>query len=419
MLTAAVATSAKPARSRRVRSSSGCRPCHQDAVAQPSALTVSGAPACTGVSPCTTVRVSGTSASTPKNDPARMPRNATTAGTPRRTATVPRGSSRRSPNTSSPTPATAPGTLAHDGRWPAYCTSAMPLAAASANGHRAGTLLPCSARASTPPRPGGILRSSNRTPTTTNGAIPTKTSRQDRCWATSPATTGPTSAGSTQAAETWANNLGRYRTAYRSPITTYTATMTRPEPKPCTARPSTNTAIAGAAPATSRPAANVASPASSGSRAPRRSATPPEVTIPTTLATRNAVNDQPYEARPRSSRTAVGSAVATAIASNAISVTTRTSPTVVPRSSRGSPLRRTAGALPVTTSPYVRVPAAAPAAGPRVRRSEQASTEEHDGGRGSCDLGQRCRPCRQPSLLADGNLHGATRTPGVYVMERA
>ncbi len=40
--------------------------------------------------------------------------------------------------------------------------------------------------------------------------------------------------------------------------------------------------------------------------------------MPTTEVTSSAVNAQPYQARPSSSATAVGSAVATAIASKAI-----------------------------------------------------------------------------------------------------
>ena len=54
--------------------------------------------------------------------------------------------------------------------------------------------------------------------------------------------------------------------------------------------------------------------------------------MPTTEVTSSAVNDHPYHARPRSSATAVGSAVATAIASKAIRLTSPTMPIVVTRS---------------------------------------------------------------------------------------
>src|SRR6266545_429497 len=49
---------------------SGCRPCHHDAPAQPSAPTVSGNPAIAADWWCTATNVSGTNASTPKNAPA-------------------------------------------------------------------------------------------------------------------------------------------------------------------------------------------------------------------------------------------------------------------------------------------------------------------------------------------------------------
>ncbi len=53
--------------------------------------------------------------------------------------------------------------------------------------------------------------------------------------------------------------------------------------------------------------------------------------MPSTLATRNPVNAQPIAPNPCSSRAAVGSAAATAIASKAISVTRMRIPALVMR----------------------------------------------------------------------------------------
>ena len=86
-----------------------------------------------------------------------------------------------------------------------------------------------------------------------------------------------------------------------------------------------------ASPATTRPVRKVSTPISSGRRAPTRSASSPAATMPITEVTSRAVNDQPYQARPRSSATAVGSAVATAIASNAMRLTSPTMPSVATR----------------------------------------------------------------------------------------
>ncbi len=92
--------------------------------------------------------------------------------------------------------------------------------------------------------------------------------------------------------------------------------------------------MSGASPAVSSPARNVPTPASSGSRPPTRSVSSPETTMPTTEVTSSAVNDQPYQASPSSSRTAVGSAVATAIASKAIRLMSPTIPAVAARYGR-------------------------------------------------------------------------------------
>ena len=56
--------------------------------------------------------------------------------------------------------------------------------------------------------------------------------------------------------------------------------------------------------------------------------------MPITDVTSREVNDQPYQGRPSSSRTAVGSAVATAIASNAIRLMRPRIPAVAARYGR-------------------------------------------------------------------------------------
>ena len=68
--------------------------------------------------------------------------------------------------------------------------------------------------------------------------------------------------------------------------------------------------------------------------------------MPTTEATRKAENGQPYQARPSSSRTAVGIAVATAIDSKATNVTSMSRPAVVSRWA----LSKTPAGLPVCTA---------------------------------------------------------------------
>ena len=70
--------------------------------------------------------------------------------------------------------------------------------------------------------------------------------------------------------------------------------------------------------------------------------------MPTTEATRKALNGQPYQASPSSSATAVGIAVPTAIASKAMKVTSISRPAVVRRCARS---KTPAVPLVVTSSP--------------------------------------------------------------------
>src|SRR6478672_13437406 len=124
-----------------------------------------------------------------------------------------------------------------------------------------------------------------------------------------------------------------------------------PAPTPCTARAATNSAMSPARPAASSPAAKPVTPNSSAVRGPRRSPMSPPTTMPTTEATRKALNGQAYQARPFSSATAVGMAVATAIDSKAMKVTSMSRPAVGRRCARS---KTEAGRDFSTTSPTLR-----------------------------------------------------------------
>jgi hypothetical protein len=106
-----------------------------------------------------------------------------------------------------------------------------------------------------------------------------KTQRHPSCSVTVPDTSGPTIDGTTQDAANDAITEGRSRSGYASPTTTYSATITSPPPKPCTARPSTNVPIVPAVPLTTSPAAKAAIPAVSGASGPLRSHHWPLTTI--------------------------------------------------------------------------------------------------------------------------------------------
>ena len=89
--------------------------------------------------------------------------------------------------------------------------------------------------------------------------------------------------------------------------------------------------MAGARPATSRPLAKRPSPATYGTPGPRRSASRPATTMPTTLPSMKALNTQPYRSRPPRSRATSGMTVTTASASEAMKVMVSTRPAVSAR----------------------------------------------------------------------------------------
>jgi hypothetical protein len=79
---------------------------------------------------------------------------------------------------------------------------------------------------------------------------------------------------------------GRRYSGKARATTTYSATMFRPAPKPCTARASTSTSIDGAAPAMTSPVEKMTEAAMKGRTGPRRSEISPAATMPSRLAVR-------------------------------------------------------------------------------------------------------------------------------------
>src|SRR3954451_4734215 len=187
---------------------------------------------------------------------------------------------------------------------------------------------------------------------------------------------------------------------------TYSRTTITPAPSPCTARPATNTTMSGAIPAVNSPAANAPTPHGRATSTPRRSPTLPPSTMPTTEATRNALNGQAYQASPWSSATAVGIAVPTAIASKAMKVTSISSPAVVRRCARSK-----TDVLTVTFPPTVADRRPFPAADRR-----RAPTRGVVGARRVCGAGV---PLGRVSAPAGADLLGRGGDDGVQVADHA
>src|SRR5580700_9666216 len=122
--------------------------------------------------------------------------------------------------------------------------------------------------------------------------------------------------------------------------------------------------MAGARPAISRPAANRTRPMTYGMAGPRRSASRPATTMPTTLASMNALNTQPYRSRPPSWRATMGMTVTTASASEAMNVIVSTRPVTSARyCGTHRPPPPAAGDGPARTGPAGTGPAGADPAG--------------------------------------------------------
>jgi len=79
------------------------------------------------------------------------------------------------------------------------------------------------------------------------------------------------------------------------------------------------------------PEPNSTTPATNGTAGPRRSASRPAATMPTTLPSMNPLNTQPYRRSPPRSRATTGMTVTTASASDATKVMVRTRPAVSAR----------------------------------------------------------------------------------------
>src|SRR5215470_1424364 len=125
---------------------------------------------------------------------------------------------------------------------------------------------------------------------------------------------------------------------------------------PWSTRPATRTPIVGARPATASPAPNSTSPAMNGTAGPRRSASRPASTIPTTLPSMKPLNTQPYRRSPPRSCAATGITVTTASASAATKVIVRTRPVVSARccgaNSPGAPSLAIARLPPASSPPF-------------------------------------------------------------------
>ena len=118
---------------------------------------------------------------------------------------------------------------------------------------------------------------------TVSRAMPRNTQRQCRYSVTAPARNGPTSEGTTHAAEKAANTRPCVSGGYTRATTTYSATVCPPAPSPCTSRPTTSMGIVAASPAMTSPRTKRATAAYSGPRGPDRSLQAPAATIPITL----------------------------------------------------------------------------------------------------------------------------------------
>ena len=168
----------------------------------------------------------------------------------------------------------------------------------------------------------------------TRTSTPRNTQRQPSCSVTTPVTTGPSTDGRIQAADTSENICGRRAAGSTRATSTIRDTSISASAKPLTSRPATTTGIAHARPTSSWAAANAATPVRSTGSGPRRSAHAPATASATRKLAAGAALASPNDARLSKSRTTVGSAVPTARSANAASVTIATVPTDSARCSR-------------------------------------------------------------------------------------
>ena len=131
------------------------------------------------------------------------------------------------------------------------------------------------------------------TASSTSGSSPRNTPRQLSHTASPLASDGPISPGSTHALDIRASTRARNSSGKPLLIARYATATTPPPPKPCTARPAMNTAMLGASPASSSPAAKNTMALRYGFAGPLRSAQLPRPTVAIMKPTKKALNDQP------------------------------------------------------------------------------------------------------------------------------
>ena len=276
-------TNPVPARNIVVRDGAWSRPWNQEPVAQVTAATVSTSPAAVGDSPRSRDSSSGRNVSAPRNAAEISPRTRITLGSPGRARSDPAGNS-RGPDRATAASAAVPRTAATGpDSCPAWCSPAAPNAAPTAHSTRARDA------------PGPAVEPVGAAPAPAQPRLHQQCGRHREhrgrqedpapahCSTISPASGGPATAGSSQAAANAAKIRGRSSAGTTRPTTTYSATENSPLPSPCTARPSASTGIDGASPATSSPSTNAATPTRIEPAGPRASLHTPASTIPITL----------------------------------------------------------------------------------------------------------------------------------------
>ena len=119
----------------------------------------------------------------------------------------------------------------------------------------------------------------------TNNGTRRKTARQLMDSVSHPATSGPISAGMTHAAASTAKARGRAASSKARAMSTYTATMIEPVPRPSIERPAMRTGRPVASPAQTEPTRKMSAPAITGPRGPFASDHSPAATIANSDAT--------------------------------------------------------------------------------------------------------------------------------------
>src|SRR5690606_26688435 len=282
-----VATSEPPVRTRRAEPhASDSRAWVHEPTVQVSDAVASTAPANRVEVSRTEVSASDTNASAEKNAKVSTPRVSTAAGRPRAARRVPSGVSRRNGPNATAAPTTAIGTPTQTTSEPRPPSTAATPTTSSATEAGAARRL-CGPPSTSPAASGpGTVRSAgsaNDATSRVTGISPRNTQRQPTPAATSAATRGDTSDGTTHAVDIAANALGRSTAGNPRLMQTYDTTGTAPAPRPCSTRPTTSTGIDGARPPTASPVTKIVTPASIGPSGATRSTALPPTTTPTSV----------------------------------------------------------------------------------------------------------------------------------------